>query len=70
METWIWIVLIIVALLAGLAIGFFAARKYMMEYFKENPPIDERMIVQMMTQMGRKPSAKQVQQIMNSMKQR
>ncbi len=70
METWIWIVLIIVALLAGLAIGFFAARKYMLEYFKENPPIDERMIVQMMTQMGRKPSAKQVQQIMNSMKQR
>lgn len=70
METWIWILLVILALVAGFALGFFAARKYMMNYFKENPPIDERMIVQMMTQMGRKPSAKQVQQIMNSMKQR
>ncbi|MBG9988026.1 YneF family protein [Aerococcaceae bacterium DSM 111176] len=70
METWIWILIVILALIAGLVIGFFAARKYMTEYFKENPPIDERMIVQMMTQMGRKPSAKQVQQIMNSMKQR
>lgn len=69
MQTWMWILLIIVALLAGLALGFFAARRYMMDYFKKNPPIDERMITTMMAQMGQKPSRKKVQQIMNSMKQ-
>lgn len=68
MQTWMWILLIIVALIAGLALGFFAARRYMMDYFKKNPPIDERMITTMMAQMGQKPSRKKVQQIMNSMK--
>lgn len=70
MATWIWVLIVIVALVLGLVGGFFLSRKYMMEYFKENPPIDERMITQMMAQMGQKPSKKKVQQIMNSMKQR
>lgn len=69
MPTYLWIVFIIVALIAGLIIGFFLARRYMVDYFKKNPPIDERMITQMMAQMGQKPSKKKVQQIMNSMKQ-
>lgn len=69
MPTYLWIVFIIVALIAGLIIGFFLARHYMVDYFKKNPPIDERMITQMMAQMGQKPSKKKVQQIMNSMKQ-
>ncbi len=68
METWMWIVLIILALVAGLVAGFFIARKYMMDYFKKNPPIDERMIMTMMAQMGQKPSQKKVKQIMASMK--
>lgn len=67
MDTWIWIVLIIVALIAGAAIGFFAARQYMMKYLKENPPINEQMLRMMMAQMGRKPSEKQVKQMMNQM---
>nr|DAN61815.1 MAG TPA: Homing endonuclease repeat [Caudoviricetes sp.] len=46
------------------------ARRYMMNYFKENPPIDERMITQMMASMGQKPSKKKVQQIMAQMKVR
>ena len=49
---------------------FFMARRYMMKYFKENPPIDERMITQMMASMGQKPSKKKVQQIMAQMKVR
>lgn len=61
------IVLIIVALIAGAAIGFFAARQYMMKYLKENPPINEQMLRMMMAQMGRKPSEKQVKQMMNQM---
>lgn len=61
------ITLIVIALVAGAAIGFFAARKYMMKYLKENPPINEQMLRMMMTQMGRKPSEKQVKQMMNQM---
>ncbi|WEV36309.1 MULTISPECIES: YneF family protein [unclassified Lactobacillus] len=62
------IVLIIVALLVGLVGGFYGARSYMKKYFKENPPISEDMIVAMMSQMGQKPSAKKVNQVMNMMK--
>ncbi|TQR21050.1 YneF family protein [Psychrobacillus vulpis] len=67
METWIWIIIVIVALIGGAAIGFFAARQYMMKYLKENPPINEQMLRMMMAQMGRKPSEKQVKQMMNQM---
>lgn len=70
MPTWGWIVLVIVALAGGVVLGFFLARRYMMNYFKENPPIDERMITQMMMQMGQKPSKRKVREIMNSMKPR
>ncbi len=62
------IFLIIVALGVGLVGGFYGARTYMKKYFKENPPISEDMIVSMMSQMGQKPSAKKVNQVMNMMK--
>ncbi len=62
------IVLIIVALAVGLIGGFYGARAYMKKYFQENPPINEDMIVSMMSQMGQKPSAKKVNQVMNRMK--
>lgn len=68
MATWIWIIIVLVALFGGMVAGFFLARRYMMNYFKENPPIDERMITAMMAQMGQKPSKKKVQQIMQQMK--
>ena len=65
--TWqVWVAAI-VALIAGIAIGFFIARKYMMDYLKKNPPINEQMIKMMMTQMGMKPSQKKVNQMMNAM---
>ena len=67
MQLWLAITLIIVALVGGAAIGFFAARQYMMKYLKENPPINEQMLRMMMAQMGRKPSEKQVKQMMNQM---
>lgn len=65
--TWAWILGIIVALVAGVALGFFLARQYMMKYLKENPPINEQMIRMMMAQMGRTPSEKQVRQMMAQM---
>ena len=42
MQTWIWLIIVVVALIGGFVGGFFMARRYMMKYFKENPPIDER----------------------------
>ena len=62
-----YILTAVVALLAGVALGFFIARKYMMDYLKKNPPINEQMIKMMMTQMGMKPSQKKVNQMMNAM---
>ncbi|KRL88046.1 YneF family protein [Lactobacillus kalixensis] len=62
------IVLIILALAVGLIGGFYGARAYMKKYFQDNPPINEDMIVAMMSQMGQKPSAKKVNQVMNMMK--
>ena len=67
LDTWIWVIIVIVALIGGVVIGFFAARQYMMKYLKENPPINEQMLRMMMAQMGRKPSEKQVKQMMNQM---
>jgi len=69
METWLIIVLIVVALLVGAILGFFISQRYFKKYLKENPPVTEQMIRAMMTQMGRKPSEKQVRQVMQSMNQ-
>ena len=65
--SWQLVVVVIVALLAGIAIGFFIARRYMMTYLKKNPPINEQMLRMMMTQMGMKPSQKKINQMMSAM---
>ncbi|WP_153731367.1 YneF family protein [Sporosarcina obsidiansis] len=67
MTLWIAIVLIVVALIGGVALGFFIARKYMMNYLKDNPPINEQMLRMMMMQMGQKPSQKKINQMMAQM---
>ncbi len=67
MVTWLAILLIVVALIGGLALGFFLARKYMMDYLKKNPPINEEMLRMMMMQMGQKPSQKKINQMMTMM---
>ena len=54
-------------LLAGAVIGFFLAKFFMQRYLKKNPPINEQMIKVMMSQMGRTPSQKQVNQMMKAM---
>lgn len=64
---WELILVGILALLAGVALGFFIARKYMMNYLKKNPPINEQMIRVMMMQMGMKPSQKKINQMMQAM---
>ena len=58
------IILIIVGTLGGLVGGFFIAQKQMKKHLQENPPINEDVVIAMMSQMGRKPSQKQVNQVM------
>ncbi len=50
----------VLALIVGIALGFFIARKYMMSYLKKNPPINEQMLKMMMMQMDMKPSQKKL----------
>ncbi len=69
MPLWAEIVIPVVTLLIGAVVGFFLSRKYFQKYLEKNPPINENMIRAMMAQMGRKPSEKQVRQVMQSMKQ-
>ena len=54
-------------LIAGAVIGFIVSRKVFKRYLEKNPPINENMIRAMMSQMGRKPSEKQVKQVMAAM---
>ncbi len=58
---------LLVGVLIGGVIGFFIARNLIKKQLKNNPPINEQMIKVMMTQMGRTPSQKQVNQVMKQM---
>lgn len=66
-EIWALLLIIILTLLAGGAIGFFISQRVTKKYLKENPPVSEKMIRMMFQQMGRKPSEKQIREIMRSM---
>ena len=53
----------------GAIISFFVTKKMFEKQVRENPPINEKMIRAMYMQMGRKPSEKQIREIMRSMGQ-
>ena len=61
------ILYIVLGLIIGIVIGFLLARHFIKKQLNDNPPINEKMIEAMMSGMGRKPSQKQVRQIMNQM---
>ena len=61
------ILLIAIGLVVGLVIGVIVARFLMKKYLKKNPPINEQMIKIMMSQMGRTPTQKQINQMMKAM---
>ena len=66
---WAFILIIVgTIIIAGVA-GFFISRAWFKRYLEKNPPLNEKMIREMMRQMGRTPSEKQVRQIMSSMNQ-
>ncbi len=58
------ILMILLGLVIGLVIGVIVARRMMKKYLVQNPPINEKMIETLMSGMGRKPSQKQVNQLM------
>ena len=64
---WHDILLIFIGLIVGAVIGFFVAKKFIQKYSKKNPPINEEMIKVLMTQMGRTPTQKQINQVMKQM---
>ena len=64
---WQNILWLVIGLVVGAIIGFFICKKVMTSYLKKNPPINEEMIKTLMLQMGRKPSQKQINQIMKQM---
>lgn len=61
------ILLVLIGLVIGALIGFFVSRALMKKYLKKNPPINEKMIETLMSGMGRKPSQKQVNELMRQM---
>lgn len=54
-------------LVIGVILGFLISRIVMKKFLTKNPPINEKMIEVMMSSMGRKPSQKQVKQVMAQM---
>ena len=61
------ILMIVIGLIPGLIIGFFISKAVMKKYLQKNPPINEQMIKIMMSQMGRTPNQKQINQMMKAM---
>lgn len=57
-----------ISLLIGAFLGYYLANKYFKKQLKENPPITETQVRMMYQQMGRKPTEKQVKQIMATFK--
>lgn len=67
LSVFLFIIYLLLALLAGLVAGYFLSQFIFKRYLKKNPPVNEKMVRAMLTQMGRKPSEKQVRQVMKSM---
>ncbi len=59
----------IVCLLVGAIVAFFLTKHYFNKQLEENPPINREMIRAMFMEMGRKPSEKDINRVMNRMNQ-
>ena len=62
------IILVLVALAGGVALGMFLARKQVENYIADKPILDENALRLMMSQMGQKPSEAKVQQVLRQIK--
>ncbi len=63
-QIWVFVLSLVGILLLGGVIGFFTSRWWFKKELAKNPPINEKMIRVMFAQMGRKPSEKQIREIM------
>lgn len=68
MSIGIVIVLVLLALAAGVALGMYLARKQVEQYIADKPVLDENALRLMMGQMGQKPSEAKVQQVLRQIK--
>ena len=70
MQIWVQNLLYLIGgLIVGGGASFFITKSRFEKQLKENPPINEKMIRAMYSQMGRKPSEAQIRAIMKSMGQ-
>ncbi len=58
-----------ICIVIGAVIGFFASRWYFKREMRKNPPVNEKMIRAMFSEMGRKPTEAQIRRIMKTMNQ-
>lgn len=65
----LFIMWIIIAAILGAVGGFFGARFMLKRELEKNPPLNEVVVSEMMTQMGRKPSKKQLDAVMRTINQ-
>ncbi len=56
-----------ICLVVGVVGGFYIARKNFISYMEKNPQLNEDVVLNMMAQMGQKPSKKKINQMMSSM---
>ena len=59
-QVWLFAIIIVLTLLVGGALGFYFSQRYTKKYLAENPPMNEKMVRAMLSQMGRTPSEKHV----------
>lgn len=64
---WIGIIIGVVCLIVGFAIGFFVIKSIFEKQIKENPPVNRNMIRAMFQQIGRKPSERDITKVMEAM---
>lgn len=65
----LFILWIVIFTLIGAGGGFFLARYVLKRQLEKNPPLNETIVAEMMTQMGRKPSKKQLDAVMRTIRQ-
>ncbi|HEM3724940.1 YneF family protein [Streptococcus suis] len=62
------ILLVILALAGGVALGIYLSRKQVEKFIADKPILDENALRLMMSQMGQKPSEAKVQQVLRQIK--
>lgn len=70
MVAWYWLLILgIICLVVGFIIGFFVIRSVFTKQMEKNPPINKDMIRAMFLEMGRKPSERDINRVINRMNQ-